>query len=246
MTGSKTKELLTTFKNLGRRRSPTQEFKNLLEIMHLSEEERQKNMQLDLNKNYKIWADHFQMLKEEFNSLWDFFYSIEQEKKGWFCVSPLMTSWKAVGHKNREGYLFAATIVKNVDRNAPLPTKSLAISFGIEEWGGGIGDERELGRVAKISDNLVGLEGCAGKSINDQYQESKRLVSRIGQFPILFRLNHKEIGQETARLDLPILEKQSLVELSEKLFILLNKDLLTPTGLSKEITGLNQKLLTKE
>ncbi len=247
MSESKTKDLINSIKNLTRRRSPTQEFANLLDMMNVSEEQRLKNMQEDLSLNYALWSEHFQMLKDEFNSLWEFFLSIEKQGKGWFCVSPFLVSWRAVGHSTRDGYMFGATIAKNKDRNAPLPEKSLAVTFAVEEWGGGVGDERELGRLGKVDDNLIGLTACSGKTIAEQYQASKRLLTRVGQFQILLRLNHKDVGQETAHLGLDILQKQSLVELSEKLFILLNKDLLTPTGLNKELDGLSQKLLpTKE
>lgn len=246
MSDSKTKDLINSIKNLTRRRSPTQEFANLLDIMNITEEQRLKNMEQDLSLNYTLWAEHFQMLKDEFNALWEFFLSIEKEGKGWFCVSPCLVSWRAVGYSSRDGYMFGATIAKNKDRNAPMPEKSLAVTFAVEEWGGGVGDERELGRHGKVDDNLVGLTACSGKTIAEQYQASKRLLTRVGQFQILLRLNHKDIGQETAHLSLDILQKQSLVELSEKLFILLNKDLLSSTGLNRELEGLNQKLLPKE
>lgn len=244
MTDHKKRDLIATFKNLRRHRSPTKEFANFLDMINVSEEQRQKTMQEELNLNYQLWAEHYKMLKDEFNALWDFFHTIENKSEGWFCVSPFISSWKSVGHNNREGYLFGTTITKNHQRHAPMSEKSLAVSFAVEEWGGGIGDEREVGRISKIDDQLCGLSACTGKGLNDQFQGAKRLATRVGQFQLQFRLNHKDIGQQTSRVSLEILGKYNLIELSEKLFVLLNKDLLG--GLNKELEGLNQKLLDKE
>ena len=176
MTDSKTKDLIESIRKIGRRRTPTQEFANLLEMMNVSEEQRQANIKEELNANYAVWANHFEMLKTEFNALWDFFKSIEKESEGWFCVSPFLNSWNAVGHTTREGYVFGVSIMKNHQRNAPLSEKSLAVTFGVEEWGGGIGDEREIGRMTKIDDQLCGLIACTGKSQAEHVRERWRCV----------------------------------------------------------------------
>ena len=48
MTDSKTKDLIESIRKIGRRRTPTQEFANLLEMMNVSEEQRQANIKEEL------------------------------------------------------------------------------------------------------------------------------------------------------------------------------------------------------
>lgn len=222
---------------------PDEQFKNFLNCINTTEEKRQEYMQNELQKNYKIWSDHYSRLKDEFNALWDFFQYLENTCPGWFCVSPTLSPWKSVSHDTNGGYNFSACIMKNHNRSAPMSEKSLHITCGLEQYGGGLGDEIELGRTLPISDELQGLETCEANSLEHQYLASKKLVEKVEQHKLLFRLNHKTIGQDSTRLDIDILDKYELSVLAEKLFMLLNKDMIEEINL--ELSGITTKQISQ-
>jgi hypothetical protein len=189
---------------------------------------------------YTEWAEKFEILKSEFNSVWDLFQSVEDRVTGWFCVSPNLAPWKTVS-SSKFGYTFAACIMKNHHRDAPLSEKSLSVSFGLDEQPIGIGDERLIGFQGAVSDSLVGLNGCNPKSLREQGDGVRELYRRLEPKQLVFRLNHRSIGQQVTKLPLSILQEYSLRELCQGLFLMLNNDIVSElqSALSNP-----QKLLT--
>ncbi|MCB0335671.1 MAG: hypothetical protein KDD62_05175 [Bdellovibrionales bacterium] len=212
--------------------SMSKEFINFLQFMNSRALKEQEDFESGLRGNYKFWADHYELLKREFNAVWDFFQEIENTVEGWYCVSPNLARFKTI-NVDRGGYTFAACIMKNHHRDAPQSEKSVSVTFGIDPFISGIGDERVLGRQGDVDDNLIGLENCTGKSLREQYQGSMALCNSLAAHHLLFRLNHHQIGQETTKMGIDILHKYSLVELCEKLYLAVNNDILAE--LSKEL-----------
>ncbi len=208
-----------------RRRTPTQEFSNFLDFMNKSEKERNAYMSEEIKKNYKIWSEYFNILKDEFNSVWDFFETIQADSPDWKCESRFPVNWKAVAHLGEAGYAFSSSISKTKAIDSPLIEKGVSVSFAHEESGGGIGDELWLGRSTPISDELVGMSDCNAINLHEKYKASKKLVNRLSKFKIIFILNHPKYGQESTQLPTTILEKHSLVHLAEQLFLAVNNDM---------------------
>lgn len=201
------------------------EFKKFLYFLTQVENEKQKNDLSELNDNYMVWASCFEMLKVEFEKLWTFFKGIESETNGWYCVSPSLARWNALGH-SRGGYNFSACIMKNFDRDAPNSEKSLTITYAFESFSDGMGDEMALGRQTEISEELVGLKNCNPTDVVKQLEDVKRLANLCTKTKLSFRLNHKNYGQESTKLDINVLRDHSLTDLAEKLFMALNNDII--------------------
>ena len=177
------------------------------------------------DRYYDKWARQYEKLKLEFNQAWDFFEELEQRIPGWYCVSPSLAPWKAVNCA-RDGYTLSACIMKNHHRDAPLSEKSLTVSFGLQELPPGIGDERWVGRKGEVCDKLVGLDACTDKSSREKHEGALHLKERIESRQIYFRLNHKSFGQQCTSLPISVLQQHSLKDLCQRLFVLLNNDIL--------------------
>ena len=136
------------------------------------------------------------------------------------------TPWRGVA-TSKMGYTFAGCIMKNHHRDAPLSEKSLSVSFGLEENPIGIGDERMIGYQGTVSDSLAGLGACAPKSLREQGDGMKALYQRLEKKQLVFRLNHRSIGQQTTKLPITILQEYSLRELCQGLFLMLNNDIIS-------------------
>lgn len=178
---------------------------------------------------YAEWSQSYELLKSEFNSVWDLFLDVEQRVTGWYCISPNLAKWKTVAN-NKFGYSFAACIMKNHHRDAPLSEKSLSVSFGLDEQPQGIGDERLVGFQGPVSDTLAGLAGCSPKSLREQGDGMRALFKKLEHKQLIFRLNHRSIGQQVTKLPLSVLQEYSLKELCQGLFLMLNNDVITELG----------------
>lgn len=209
------------------RRSPRdEEFAAIVDNLEAYEARREQELEQTLQYNYAFWAERFELLKREFNAVWDFFDDIEQRIDGWYCVSPSLAPWKSVNFA-REGYTFSACLMKNHHRDAPRSEKSITVSFGLEELPPGVGDERWIGRTGELTDMLAGLKNCGNKSLKEKAEGAQALKKRITTKDIYFRLNHVDLGQQSTRLPLSTLDEFSLVDLCQRLFVLLNNDVLT-------------------
>ena len=199
------------------------EFVDLLERHELNESMRHDQVVQTL---YRAWAEEFELLKCEFNQVCDFFTSLERRLSGWYAVSPNLAPWKSVACGSG-GYTFAACIMKNHDRDAPLSEKSLSVACGLSSNPAGIGDERWVGWQGEPTDCLVGLPRRAiSMSPRRQAEGARALVERLSKCDLVFRLNHRSIGQQSALLPLSVLKQHSLKELCRALFVLLNNDVL--------------------
>src|SRR5687767_4656264 len=128
----------------GRRLIRPGQFAKAVEVLRRREAKILADLDSSVRERYALWCEHYENLKQEFNAVWDLFQSLEHDIPGWYCVSPNLAQCQAVGWE-RGGYTFAACIMKNHHRNAPLSEKSLSVSFGLDELPRGIGDERALG-----------------------------------------------------------------------------------------------------
>lgn len=212
---------------LGRDRNPVDQrsFNKFVTILAKYDlDESTKNEEI-VKALYKDWASKFELLKSEFNSAWDFFCSLERQLTGWYAVSPNQAAWKAVACE-RGGYSFAACIMKNHHRDAPLSDKSLSVSFGLNGPVAGIGDERWIGWQGVPGDSLVGLPLHPKMSPRDQAKGAMSLIERISNTKLVFRLNHHKIAQQSATYPLSMLDHHSLKGLCQRLFMALNNDIL--------------------
>ena len=216
------------------------ELEAIIDELEKHEAKRDDQLQAETNSYYHSWASKYEMLKEEFNQAWDFFDDIENRITGWYCVSPSLAPWKAVNCA-RDGYTFSACVMKNHHRDAPLSEKSLTVSFGLQELPPGIGDERWIGRAGEMDDQLLGLTACTDMSKREKHEGSLHLKERIESRQIHFRMNHKAFGQQCTALPISILEQHSLKDLCQRLFVLLNNDILVE--LQKSIDAPEQMLL---
>lgn len=191
---------------------------------------------------YKDWAEKFELLKREFNAIRDLFQDVERRVTGWYCVSPNLAQWGAIGWGAKTGYTFASAVMKNHHRKAPRSEKSLSVSFALDEKPEGIGDEGLVGRRGAIDDALVGLSRCSPKSLQEQGDGVKALHDRIKDKNIVFRLNHRTVGQQVAKLPLSVLDEYSLRELCQGLFLALNNDVITELRLNSALEN-PQKLI---
>ncbi len=219
------------------------QFGNALEVLRRHEKLSQSTMEQEAILLYESWAERFELLKREFNSAWELFSEIERSVPGWYCVSPALAPWKAVSSV-KGGYTFSACIMKNHHRNAPLSEKSLTVTFGLDSLSPGIGDERLLGRTGDLDDNLWGYDNCTGLSLKQKNAAAVTLWKRMQNEHIVFRLNHKNLGQQSTYLPISILERYSLRDLCQRLFILLNKDQLFDLG--KQLNSPETLMLTSE
>lgn len=199
------------------------EFVALLEQYELGESLRHDRA---VSALYEAWAKEFELLKAQFNEVWDFFVSLEQRLSGWYAVSPNLAPWKSVAC-GRGGYSFAACIMKNHHRDAPLSEKSLSVSFALSPTPAGIGDERWVGRKEIPTDCLAGLPASVNMTPRRQAEGARAMVERLSKCDLIFRLNHRAVGQQAAVLPLETLKQQSLKDLCRGLFVLLNNDALS-------------------
>lgn len=208
-----------------RERDLADPFNEILDVLDAAEKRSQREIEEDLKRLYEVWACSFDLLKEQFFKVFALFQDIEDLVEGWYTVSPNLGQWGPVGH-DTNGYTFAAGVMKNHSRGAPYAEKSITVTFGMNEYKKGIGTELWLGRQSPISDFLTGLDDCAGKSIEEQYEASRKLFTTLKEYQLQIRLNHKNIGQKTAQIDLAQLEKHSLRSICQNLFVGLNNDIL--------------------
>lgn len=212
----------------GRRPDAVQEqrFNEFVDVLEQHEQGEAARHEEEIRALYEAWAKQFELLKREFNDLVDLFSSLERRLSGWFSVSPNLARWGSIAC-GRGGYTFAACIMKNHDRDAPLSEKSLSVSFGLEALPPGIGDERWLGWQGDPSDTLAGLSGCAPTNPRAQARAARALLERVNGCELMFRLNHHTIGQQACLLPLSILERYALRDLCQGLFVMLNNDVLS-------------------
>ncbi len=202
------------------------QFNEFIRVLEQREYESTRAAQEAVENLYVDWAQKYELIKREFNDVCDLFQSVENRVTGWYFVSPNLAPWKSVSC-SKNGYTFAGCVMKNHHRNAPLSEKSLSVSFGLDENPVGIGDERMIGYQGTVTDTLVGLGGCTPKSLRDQGDGMKALYQRMEKKHIIFRLNHRSIGQQTTKLPLSILTEYSLRELCQGLFLMLNNDIIS-------------------
>lgn len=200
------------------------------------------NQRLRIEANYAVWAALFELLKENFEDLWSFLGVVDADVEGWFRVSPTGSplGFMAVG---REGYSFAAGIEQNSKRGAPFPKKWLTVSLAhATGYACGIGDERIVGRVEPMDENLVGLDKCTGKVGAHQEEGSILLKNKGTNFPLVFTLSSEAHGQHLTQVPVTALEKYTLAEMVQPLLIALTHDDV------EDVTGLlptTQRLLLK-
>ncbi len=215
------------------------QFEECMRILEQREYRSIQEAEEAVNNLYFEWAEKFEIVKAEFNSVWDLFHGVETRVAGWYCVSPNLAPWRSVA-LTKFGYTFAACIMKNHHRDAPLSEKSLSVSFGLDEAPIGIGDERLIGYKGVPTDTLVGLSQCQPKSLKEQGEGMRDMFRRLEPKQLVFRLNHRSIGQQTTKLPLSILEEYSLRELCQGLFLMLNNDVVSSL---KTALGNTERLL---
>jgi hypothetical protein len=210
---------------ISKERSSDDPFNQVLDVIDAVEKKEDLVKEEEIKRLYEVWASTYYVLKREFTNAYALFYEIEEALDGWWVVSPNLGQWRPVGHMGN-GYTFAAGVMKNHSPTAPLADKSLSVTFGMGDYKCGIGDETWLGRQTPISDELTGLEDCRGKSITEQYEASQKLYNSLMSFKLTIRMNHKQVGQKVAEIDLASLERHSLRQICQGLFVGLNNDVL--------------------
>jgi hypothetical protein len=218
------------------------QFSQFLKILEQREYKSEEKAKEAVERIYADWAEKFELLKAEFNSVRDLFQEIENTVTGWYCVSPNLAQWGAVGW-SRSGYTFATAIMKNHHRKAPRSEKSLSVTFALDEKPQGIGDESYVGFTGQVSDQLAGLSGCSAKSLREKGEGAKALYHAQNGKSIVFRLNHRTVGQQIAKLPLSILKEYSLKELCQALFLTLNNDIVSELRLNTMLEN-PQKLIS--
>ncbi len=99
------------------------QFYQFIKVLEQREYQSTVNAQDAVDNLYVEWAKNYELLKDEFNSVWDLFHDVEHRVNGWYCISPNLARWKTVAN-TKLGYSFAACIMKNHHRDAPLSEKS--------------------------------------------------------------------------------------------------------------------------
>lgn len=182
------------------------------------------NQRARIEANYAVWSALFELLKENFEDLWSFLGVVDADIEGWFRVSPTGSplGFMAIG---REGYSFAAGLEQNSKRGAPFPKKWLTVSLAhASGYACGIGDERAVGRVEPIDEDLVGLERCTGKSADQQEDGSLLLKNKGTSFPLVFTLSSEKHGQHLTQVPVTALGTHTLAEMVQPLLIALTHD----------------------
>ena len=218
------------------------QFAQFIKILEQKEYHSQQKAKDAVHAIYTDWAEKYELLKSEFNSIKDLFQSIEESVTGWYCVSPNLAQWGAVGW-GKSGYTFASAIMKNHHRKAPRSEKSLSVSFALDEKPVGIGDETLVGFTGHVTDSLSGLESCTSKSLREQGEGAKTLYHSLKDKSLVFRLNHNSVGQQIAKLPLSTLKEYSLRELCQGLFLTLNNDIISGLMLTSALEN-PQKLIS--
>jgi hypothetical protein len=197
---------------------------------------------LRIEANYAVWAALFELLKGNFKDLWSFLGVVDADVEGWFRISPTGSplGFMTTG---REGYSFAAGIEQNAKRSMPFPKKWLTVSLAhASGYATGIGDERMVGRVDPIDENLVGLERCAGKIGDHQEEGALALKNRATSFPLVFTLSSEAHGQHMTQVPVSALEKYTLAEMVQPLIVALTHDDLRK---ATELLPTSQRLMLK-
>jgi hypothetical protein len=187
---------------------------------------------LRIEANYAVWAALYELLKGNFKDLWSFLGVVDADVEGWYRISPTGSplGFMTIG---REGYSFAAGIEQNSKRGVPFPKKWLTVSLAhANGYAAGIGDERVVGRVEPIDENLVGLERCTGKIGDHQEEGALALKNRATSFPLVFTLSSETHGQHMTQVPVSALEKYTLAEMVQPLIVALtHEDLRKATDL---------------
>lgn len=183
------------------------------------------SQQQEIQNDYEIWEEAYNLVHQQFSELWDFFNLIEHDSEGWLRVAPKGT--KTFIEINDEGYSFSAGVEKNGIRGAPLPERWLIVHLAhSDHWTAGLGDERNLGRPEPINDKLIGLKNCNPKNLDKAILAARELRRRAEETPLVFQMFSEKVGQRGAKVPLSVLKNHSLVDLCKGLFLALNKDLL--------------------
>jgi hypothetical protein len=177
-----------------------------------------------IEANYAVWAAFYELMKQNFKDLWDFLGVVQADVEGWHRVSPTGSpqGFMTVG---REGYSFSAGIEQNEKRGAPFPKKWITVSLAHNaSYPTGIGDERMLGLVDPVSDDLLGLDRCQGKSGDSQEASAIELKKRALAYPLVFTIYSEAKGQHMSEIPVSKLETFSLTELCQALLVALTND----------------------
>ncbi len=207
-------------------------YQNFLGQLDKAYKTKNAEQRLRIEANYAVWAALFELLKGNFKDLWAFLGVVDADVEGWFRISP---SGSPIGYMTigREGYSFAAGIEQNSRRGVPFPKKWLTVSLAhTTGYASGIGDERMVGRVDPIDENLVGLEKCSGKIGDHQEEGALALKNRATNFPLVFTLSSETHGQHMTQVPVSALEKYTLAEMVQPLIVALtHEDLRKATDL---------------
>ncbi len=69
-----------------------------------------------------------------------------------------------------------------------------------------------IGFQGAVSDTLAGLSGCTPKSLREQGDGMRALYQKLESKQLIFRLNHRSLGQQVTKLPISILQEYSLKE----------------------------------
>lgn|GEM_PF-3088633 len=199
-------------------------YQNFLGQLDKAYKAKNAEQRVRIEAHYAVWAALFEMLKENFKDLWAFLGVVDADVEGWFRISPTGSplGFMAIG---REGYSFAAGIEQNSKRGVPFPKKWLTVSLAHSTgYASGIGDERMIGRVDPVDENLVGLSCCTAKSPDHQEEGALALKNRATAFPLVFTLSSEAHGQHTTQVPVSALEKYTLAEMVQPLILALTHD----------------------
>lgn len=207
------------------------DFEQFLDGLGNAEELERQRMQAELNENYAVWTDCFNLLKDQFGRTWELFKGIEEKLPGWYWGSSSYGQWDFMGASGY-GYNFGVGIYFCGDNDPGYrggevfrAKKYLSITFGNHGLPNGIGDERNLGRVSDLDDTLVGLENCTGRVLSHQLSGSKYMLDKLGKQKLTFVLHNPSIGHGGHAEGLEFLRHADMRYVAQQLFKALNSDM---------------------
>ncbi len=209
------------------------EFNDILDGLNGAEQKKEQAIREELQRNYRDWADHINLLKEQFGEVWELFGRIQGKVNGWFRgKGGNYDQWGFMGASGY-GYNFGAGI-HYLGNSSPIfedgakgGTKFLVVSYGCsftERAGNGIGDERDVGRTSKLDDKLVGLENCNGRTLSDQLSGSKHMLEKLDGHQLQLVVYNSKFGRAAKSVGIGFLYDNNLKEVCQRLFVRLNQD----------------------
>lgn len=207
-------------------------FDAVLEDLNETEARKEEGMRRKLRKNYDDWAHRIRLLKEQFGEVWELFERIESKVQGWYRGSSSYGQWGFMGASGY-GYNFGAGIHYLGDEKPCMRasgvmggSKYLIVSFAAsftEQAGNGAGDERALGRIPDLDDQLIGLENCRG-ILSHQLGASEYMLKNLGGHDLQFAACNSEQRYAQASIGIGFLDDNRLNDVCQSLFIKLNRD----------------------